>query len=361
MLGALARDPGRVIGAAFGQCELESTLSVADEAVKRVRDAAKQCAVPEPVLAASSTDVDAKDDRGSSALMYASFDGDINAVRVLIQAGANLDAASSHGVTALMVACAKGHAEIAKALVEAGADRRATTNEGRTAADAAIDSGHPGLVALCDPEVAARMGQELHAAFDSADLVHVISTRYCKAKAEPTGSCGPIESARAIKKELEWHGQEAGVDVCVFNPNSDNAFLMPREGESPEGDHLSSLRSWREVGLKRARETGGRVIQLVVKPGLSEQQKLEADMAADWGVPIVRVEALYQTPIQRRLASDGPTDMKTWAEVLTGLAEAVARGESLSIPQTREEMRAEIERQRNEIEKLVRVEMARRR
>ena len=42
------------------------------------------------------------------------------------------------------------------------------------------------------------------------------------------------------------------------------------------------LRNWRWA-LERARATGGRVIQIIVSPGLSEMQVAEADMAADRG------------------------------------------------------------------------------
>ena len=46
------------------------------------------------------------------------------------------------------------------------------------------------------------------------------------------------------------------------------------------------------TGARRwtAPKTGGRVIQIIVAPGLSEMQEAEASMAEDKGVPVVRLD-----------------------------------------------------------------------
>ena len=59
----------------------------------------------------------------------------------------------------------------------------------------------------------------------------------------------------------------------VFNPNADNAFCLDGaiDAESVEG---AKLYNWvgAEMGLERARQTGGCVLQLLFPPGLSRRQ-----------------------------------------------------------------------------------------
>jgi hypothetical protein len=65
--------------------------------------------------------------------MYASSNGYVDAMEVLIKAGANLDARDKFGFTALMVAATTGEADAIRLLLQSGAQPDATDNFGNTA------------------------------------------------------------------------------------------------------------------------------------------------------------------------------------------------------------------------------------
>lgn len=67
----------------------------------------------------AGADVNAKDDNGKTALMYASEGGDLEAVRVLLEAGADIIVENSN---ALMSASERGKPDIVKLLLKAGAN-----------------------------------------------------------------------------------------------------------------------------------------------------------------------------------------------------------------------------------------------
>ena len=68
-------------------------------------------------------DVNARERRyGDTALMWAAVAGNVDVVRLLIEAGADVRAVDDEGVTALHLARAKGHTEVAAALLAAGAN-----------------------------------------------------------------------------------------------------------------------------------------------------------------------------------------------------------------------------------------------
>jgi len=265
------------------------------------------------------------------------MDGDASEMQRLIAAGADTEWKDDDGDTALMWAAGGGHTEMVKALVAAGADKEAKDNEGQTAADYAMRANQPIIFAFLDPEAAKRKGVELRKAFADAKLAHVISTRFKKDKSQDDDSCDPFVSAQEAKQALE-----ATAGVCVFDPNGDNAFLMTGD---PEAANAIWLQNWRDVGLARARETGGRVIQIVVPPGLSDMQVAEAGMAEDKGVDVVRLDC---SEVEVSATEYLFKEMAGWAE-LTGLAERVARGEKLPVPPTRQELVEENEKLRAKV------------
>jgi len=65
--------------------------------------------------------VDLKDDFGKTALMLASVQKHLSAVRVLLEAGADVELADNVGVTALMFAVGIGLEGTVRVLLEAGA------------------------------------------------------------------------------------------------------------------------------------------------------------------------------------------------------------------------------------------------
>lgn len=89
--------------------------------------------------------VNARDERGTTPLILATYLGDLETTKILVEAGADLDAVSGSG-TALMGTCFKGHALIAKYLVEAGANVNARGPGGKTALHFAAEYNQPGIV-----------------------------------------------------------------------------------------------------------------------------------------------------------------------------------------------------------------------
>ena len=89
-------------------------------------------------LIAAGTDVNARDERGWTAIAYAVYDADAKrgyaeVVQALIDAGADLEAAIGYGVRPLMLAAGYGEAEVVATLLNAGADVLAKNEGGFTA------------------------------------------------------------------------------------------------------------------------------------------------------------------------------------------------------------------------------------
>ena len=73
-------------------------------------------------LLGSGADVNARDQRGRTALLCAVSRGQIDLVKLLLDKGADVNAKGEHGWTPLMEAANRGRSEVAKLLLEKGAD-----------------------------------------------------------------------------------------------------------------------------------------------------------------------------------------------------------------------------------------------
>lgn len=82
---------------------------------------------------AAGTDINAKDQYGSTPLMVAATFGKTDVALALIDGGAKLDIPSNDGSTALHTAAFFGRTEIVKALLKKGADKTIQNNYGATA------------------------------------------------------------------------------------------------------------------------------------------------------------------------------------------------------------------------------------
>ncbi|RCH93076.1 hypothetical protein CU098_007818 [Rhizopus stolonifer] len=80
-------------------------------------------------------DLDAKDEDGTTALIYAACFGKYEIAQALISAGAKIDGQDARGWTALMWATTNNHEKIVKLLLENGASAQTKSAKGRTVFD----------------------------------------------------------------------------------------------------------------------------------------------------------------------------------------------------------------------------------
>lgn len=81
----------------------------------------------------SGANVNVKENNGEMALMIAVYKRNISAIQLLLASGADADAKNEDGITSLMLAAIKGYADVARVLVAAGADIHIRDNKGKTA------------------------------------------------------------------------------------------------------------------------------------------------------------------------------------------------------------------------------------
>lgn len=95
---------------------------------------------------ASPFNVNIKDERGRTPLMYASEKGDPQIAQILISSGANVNEKSKSGGTPLMLAAYYGHKDLVKLLLNKKADVHAKNSVGKTVLDIIQETlNQPGL------------------------------------------------------------------------------------------------------------------------------------------------------------------------------------------------------------------------
>jgi len=102
------------------------------------------------MLLNAGANVNATDNSGYTALIYAADKGDKDVVQMLLNAGANVNATGEDGSTALILAADKGHLEIVSSLLgRPGIDMNAKENvNGSTALMVATDKGYTDVVKM---------------------------------------------------------------------------------------------------------------------------------------------------------------------------------------------------------------------
>jgi uncharacterized protein len=93
------------------------------------------------LLSVKGTNVNATDADGSTAIMYAAANNDLELVRALIKAGANVKLANQFGTSAITEAAIIGSTPVLAALLKAGADPNFRTTDGETPLMAVARSG----------------------------------------------------------------------------------------------------------------------------------------------------------------------------------------------------------------------------
>lgn len=98
------------------------------------------------LLIEHNADIDAKDASGNTALIGVSFKGNVILVSTLLEYGANINAVNNMGTTALIFATIYNKEPVVKLLVDKGADTSIKDKQGLTAYDHAIDKGFVNLL-----------------------------------------------------------------------------------------------------------------------------------------------------------------------------------------------------------------------
>ncbi len=88
------------------------------------------------------------DRMGKPAALYAAGQGQLDALRLLLEAGAPVNGAYENQLTALMWAAGQGHLDVTQLLLARGADRSARDDRGLTARDMALQAGYPEIAEL---------------------------------------------------------------------------------------------------------------------------------------------------------------------------------------------------------------------
>ena len=83
----------------------------------------------------AGADVNAKDNKGATALIQAAYEGNIEVAELLLKHGADVNARNNDGCTALMFAAFDGYPEIAEILITYGANKNLRDKNGSTAYD----------------------------------------------------------------------------------------------------------------------------------------------------------------------------------------------------------------------------------
>ena len=100
------------------------------------------------ILAADPTQIELRDESGSTPLVVAADNGHQNVVERLLAKGANLNARNSRGETALFDAVNRRYTEIATLLISREANVNIGNKEGETPLHLAADMDQAGLVSL---------------------------------------------------------------------------------------------------------------------------------------------------------------------------------------------------------------------
>jgi hypothetical protein len=72
------------------------------------------------ILISKGSEINARDDEGWTALMQASFSGQLENVSLLLESGADINSLSNKGETALAIAQRESHSEVVKLLQQRG-------------------------------------------------------------------------------------------------------------------------------------------------------------------------------------------------------------------------------------------------
>lgn len=177
---------------------------------------------------AEGANVNAKDNDGHTALIYAAGVGHADVAKLLLDKGANIEAKAKDkwGGTALIYAAMYGNADVVKLLLDKGANIEAKDNNGETALFWAAESGY-------------------------ADTVKLLLDRCANIEAkEDDGSTALMEVAGDGKTDIVKLLLDKGANIEAKANNSKTALMLAVENEHEDVALLLAF----EQGLAAARQ-----------------------------------------------------------------------------------------------------------
>ena len=100
------------------------------------------------LLIEKGADINAQDRSGNTALMGLCFNGNVELVKLLINNKVMINTLNFNHASALIFAATFGHVDIVQLLLKAGADKTVKDNNGRTAFDQAMIQGNEAVAQL---------------------------------------------------------------------------------------------------------------------------------------------------------------------------------------------------------------------
>ena len=288
----------------------------------------------------ATTDIDEADERGVTLLWASAFYEHVNAVELLLAAGADAEAATVDGQTAIFAAAHRGHADVLRVLLEASGDVDRPDVNGTTPAYAAARSGHvDALRVLVDSGADVnRAAKQMTPLWIAAKSGHVdVVALLLEAGAENT--------AARKGRDAAWVAARAGhADVLrLLGKHVDDLDRASSDGttavaEAAHAGHVDALRVLVAAGADVYKNTNGLTplalaaqagradaVELLLDAGGAEER--DVDVAARNGRTVVHIAAFNgHADVLRAMSEHGGDVDRADANGVTPLAVAAQEG-----------------------------------
>lgn len=202
--------------------------------------------------------VNLADEDGYTSLLFASENGQHEAVRLLIRMGGEVNAKNAVGENCIWLASRYGHEAVVRTLLENGADVDSADELEQTAISAAAEGGHMRVVESllekgADVGIRTSYGETVHrfaAKGGHDDVVHVLQAHEAKNRPQMTSDLPETSSAPTPE-----NGPQHAVDIMDGNSGGTTLGLepYPESGGSPQAA-VSSVASDGEIASLRSHD-----------------------------------------------------------------------------------------------------------